>query len=91
MISQMTSDAKISITLSHWERHLILKYGYPRGSLKDQLTEFRNQKRDRVVEFSSLDLGMVPGDLSRSINHGEAEGYEEELDAIATMLENHMR
>ena len=80
MISQMSSDQKISITLSHWERHLILKYGYPWGSLKDQLTEFRNQKRDRVVEFSSSDLDMVTGDLSRTINHGEAEGYEEELD-----------
>ncbi len=87
----MSSDRKIAITLSQWERHLILKYGYPWESLKDQLTEFRNQKRDRVVAFSSLDLEMVTGDLSRTINHGEADGYEEELDAIATMLENYVR
>ncbi|MGY8686646.1 MAG: hypothetical protein ACKVHP_02735, partial [Verrucomicrobiales bacterium] len=78
------------MSLSLHERQLILKFGYPHGSLKDQLVAFQNETRGRLVNFSQMDLDMVSGDLSRSINHGEAKGFEEELDEIACALESLM-
>ena len=86
-MSKKPTDGTVSVSLSHGERYIILKYGYPHGPLKDQLVAYQNENRNRLVDFTRLDLYMVTGDLSRSINHGEADGYEEEVDEIATMLE----
>jgi hypothetical protein len=81
----------IVISLSHWERELILKYGYPFEELREQLIAFKNQRRNRLVEFSKFDLEMTIGDLSRTINHGGADGLEVALDDVASMLEMELK
>ena len=89
-MSKKQSNEPIVLSFSHRERQLILKFGYPWEHLKEQLDEFKNQNRNRLVEFSRMDLDMVSGNLSWAINKGKAEGYDQKLDEIACMLEREM-
>lgn len=78
----------MKIELDSFERELILKYGYPFPELQSQLKDLANSKRPANITFSSLDIDMVTGDLSRSINHGEVpDALLDAVDALCSRLE----
>lgn len=59
------------IKLSPFERQLILKYGCLLPGMKTKLKRFEDSDESKVITFTSFDLDMVSGDLSRSLNHGQ--------------------
>lgn len=79
----------VKIALNPFERELILEYGYPSGELRSQLKKLSNSERPESISFESVDLDMVTGDLSRSINHGEVPNMLlDEVDALCSRLED---
>ncbi len=81
----------VEVELDPFERELILKYGYPFPDLQSRLEALSGSRRPEVVAFSSLDVDMVTGDLSRSINHGEVpDRLLDAVDCLCSRLEVHL-
>ncbi len=63
---------EIELHLLREERDLILKYGYPFEQLEKALAEWPSNKASKHVAIEPFYLSHLIGELSRSINHGEA-------------------
>ena len=57
------------IQLTHYDRDLILKYGYPLERLKKALGRWPDHQAVRRILMSQYELSMLIGELCRSINH----------------------
>jgi len=78
----------MKIKLDQFERELILKYGYPFPELREKLKSLANSEQPESITLSRVDIDMITGDLSRSINHGEVpEFLLDEVDALCQRLE----
>lgn len=69
------------------ERELILKYGYPFERLAKALRRWSGSDAIKRISISDYELEMLIGELSRSINHGEAGGDEDLLIELCERLE----
>ena len=59
------------IQLTHYDRDLILDYGYPSTRLRKALQRSPDHQAVRRVSMSESELTMLIGELSRSINHDQ--------------------
>ena len=69
------------------ERALILKYGYPFDRLAKALRRWSGSDAIKRISMSDYELEMLIGELSRSINHGEAGSDEDALIELCGRLE----
>lgn len=87
------ADADVlKIMLTHRERELILRYGYPFDDIERQLKQFR-EKRGRVrICDEPYWWEQVVGNLSISINEDvQDRDLLEELDELCNALEWHLQ
>ncbi len=80
----------VKIELDPFERELILKFGYPSPGLKTQIERIPNSRAGKV-SFDRVDIHLMTGDLSRSINHGEVPNkLIDAVDALCGQLEAYL-
>lgn len=70
------------------ERALILRYGYPFDQIKAALLAVRSSKRVETVSLDENEVGLLIGDLCRSINKEEGgPRVQLELDELCSRIE----
>ena len=79
--------ANTKVQLLREERDLILKYGYPFERLSKALRRWPACDEIKRISLSDYELAMLIGELSRSINHGEAGQEEDALIDLCDRLE----
>jgi hypothetical protein len=78
----------IEIELTPRERKLILRYGYPFDQIKQALLAVASSKRIEAVLLDEGEVGLLIGDLCRSINKEEGGlRVQAELDELCTRIE----
>ncbi len=83
---------KIELELDPFERKLILKYGHPFSELESQLKDLSRSERSENIAFTKTDIDMVSGQLSISMNHGDAPGPSfEAINALCERLEVYLK
>lgn len=83
----MLSMTSTKVQLLRKERDLILKYGYPFERLAKALRRWPSRQEIKRILLSASELSMLIGELSRSINHGEAGKDEDALIDLCDRLE----
>jgi hypothetical protein len=59
----------IEIELTPQERALLLRYGYPFARIEQALNKCQTSRDIEIVPMDSFELGLLIGDVCRSINH----------------------
>lgn len=75
------------IQLTHYDRDLILKYGYPFDRLKKALHRWPQDQAIRRISMSEHELSMLIGELCRSINHEQVGSDFDEVVDLCDRLE----
>ncbi len=81
------SDLTEKIQLTHAERELILKHGYPFERLEKALRRYSGSEAIKRIGMSVFELEHLIGELSRSFNHGQLGADEEATLDLCDRLE----
>lgn len=77
----------IDIELTPQERALLLRYGYPFDQIEQALKKWQTSRDIEIVPMDSFELGLLIGDVCRSINHMEGGRTQDQLLDLCDRLE----
>ena len=80
-------QASIGLELTHDERELILRHGYPFEKLEQALQAIPSGAEIATIPMDAYQLEMLIGELSRSFNRGESQADENALLDLCARLE----
>ncbi len=82
------SNDRIKLTLTRWDRDLILAHGYPFPGLRVVLEAVPNSKDRVVVRCDPFDVEHLLGDLAYSINHCADDLLQMQLNELYESIES---
>ena len=79
--------ATIDIQLTPKERSLLLRHGYPFQRIEQALKACESSRDIEIVPMDCLELGLLIGDVCRSINHMKSCATQNQLLDLCDRLE----